>query len=131
MEKQGVSLIGAPTDIGAGARGARMGPEALRVAGIEESIAQFGIDVKDCGNVSGPANPWQTPIEGFRHLTEVVQWNQSLHDAIFAELQLERLPILLGGDHSLSIGSISAVARHCRMRQKKLRVLWFDAHAER
>ena len=107
-----------------------MGPEALRVAGIEESIAQFGIDVKDCGNVSGPANPWQTPIEGFRHLTEVVQWNQSLHDAIFAELQLERLPILLGGDHSLSIGSISAVARHCRMRQKKLRVLWFDAHAD-
>ena len=107
-----------------------MGPEALRVAGIEESIAQFGIDVKDCGNLSGPANPWQAPIEGFRHLTEVVQWNQSLHDAIFAELQLERLPILLGGDHSLSIGSISAVARHCRMRQKKLRVLWFDAHAD-
>ena len=107
-----------------------MGPEALRVAGIEESIAQFGIDVKDCGNVSGPANPWQAPIEGFRHLTEVVQWNQSLHDAVFAELQLGRLPILLGGDHSLSIGSISAVARHCRVRQKKLRVLWFDAHAD-
>ena len=130
MEKQGVSLIGAPTDIGAGTRGARMGPEALRVAGIEESIAQFGIDVKDCGNVSGPANPWQAAVDGFRHLTEVAQWNQSLHDAVFAELQLERLPILLGGDHSLSIGSISAVARHCRMRQKKLRVLWFDAHAD-
>ena len=107
-----------------------MGPEALRVAGIEESIAQFGVDVKDCGNVSGPANPWQAAIDGFRHLTEVVQWNQSLHDAVFAELQLGRLPILLGGDHSLSIGSISAVARHCRMRQKKLRVLWFDAHAD-
>ena len=130
MEKQGVSLIGAPTDIGAGARGARMGPEALRVAGIEESITHFGIDVKDCGNVSGPANSWQAAIEGFRHLTEVVQWNQSLHDAVFAELQLGRLPILLGGDHSLSIGSISAVARHCRVRQKKLRVLWFDAHAD-
>ena len=107
-----------------------MGPEALRVAGIEESITQFGVDVKDCGNVSGPANPWQAAIDGFRHLTEVVQWNQSLHDAVFAELQLGRLPILLGGDHSLSIGSISAVARHCRMRQKKLRVLWFDAHAD-
>ena len=107
-----------------------MGPEALRVAGIEESITQFGIDVKDCGNVSGPANSWQAAIEGFRHLTEVVQWNQSLHDAVFAELQLGRLPILLGGDHSLSIGSISAVARHCKAHGRKLRVLWFDAHAD-
>ena len=125
-----VSLIGVPTDIGAGTLGARMGPEALRVAGIAQAIAQFGLEVKDCGNLVGPANPWQVAVNGFRHLPEVVQWNRLLHDAIVAELQDGRLPIMLGGDHSLAIGSISAVARHCRDQGKKLRVLWFDAHAD-
>ena len=100
------------------------------VAGLGEAIAQFGIHVKDCGNIAGPANPWQPAVGGFRHLPEVTRWNQSVHDAVFDELLNDRLPILLGGDHCLSIGSISAVARHCRLRKKKLRVLWFDAHAD-
>ena len=130
MNKTAVSFVGAPTDIGAGTPGSRMGPDALRVAGIAEAIAQFGIDVRDCGNVSGPANPNHPAIDGFRHLPEVVEWNRALHDVIYAELNDGRLPILLGGDHSLAIGSISAVARHCRERNKKLRVLWFDAHAD-
>ena len=125
-----VSLIGVPTDIGAGTRGASMGPEALRVAGIREAIAQFGLTVRDCGNLAGPANPWQRAVNGFRHLDEVVQWNRLLHDAMFAELQAGYLPIMLGGDHCLGIGSISAVSRHCRSLKKNLRVLWFDAHAD-
>jgi arginase len=125
-----VSLIGAPTDIGAGARGASMGPEALRVAGIREAIAQFGLTVKDCGNLQGPANPWQPAVNGFRHLNEVVQWNQLLHDAMLAELDAGHLPVMLGGDHCLGIGSISAVAKHCKAAGKKLRVLWLDAHAD-
>ena len=130
MIRQGVRLIGAPTDVGAGSLGSRMGPEALRVAGIAQAIEQFGIEVRDCGNVAGPANPWQPAVDGFRHLPEVVLWNRLLHDAVYKELKADRLPILLGGDHSLSIGSISAVARHCRERSRKLRVLWFDAHAD-
>jgi arginase len=125
-----VSLIGVPTDIGAGTRGASMGPEALRVAGIAQAIAQFGIDVRDCGNLQGPANPWLPAVNGFRHLAEVVAWNQLTHQAVFTELQAQRLPIMLGGDHCLAIGSISAVARHCKAQGKKLRVLWFDAHAD-
>ena len=126
----GVSLIGVPTDVGAGTLGARMGPAALRVAGVAQAIAQFGIDVKDCGNLQGPDNPWAAAVNGFRHLPEVVEWNQRLHDAMYAELRVGRLPIMLGGDHCLAIGSISAVARHCRDTSKKLRVLWFDAHAD-
>ena len=126
----GVSLIGVPTDIGAGMLGARMGPAALRVAGLSQAIAQFGVDVKDCGNLDGPMNPWQDAVDGFRHLPEVVKWNQLLHDAMYAELKDGRLPIMLGGDHCLGIGSISAVAKHCRETGKKLRVLWFDAHAD-
>lgn len=125
-----VSLIGVPTDIGAGARGASMGPEALRVANIASVLASHGLDVADRGNLSGPANPWLPPVDGYRHLDEVVQWNRSLHEAVYAELGLGRMPIVLGGDHCLGIGSISAVARHCRETGKKLRVLWLDAHAD-
>ncbi|UFS57276.1 arginase [Comamonadaceae bacterium M7527] len=127
---QGVSLIGAPTDIGAGTRGASMGPEALRVAGIAQAIANFGIDVKDTGNLTGPPNPFADPVNGYRHLNEVAQWNQSLHNAVFAELRAQRMPVVLGGDHCLGIGSISAVAKHCQAVGKKLRVLWLDAHAD-
>jgi arginase len=126
----GVSLIGVPTDIGAGTLGARMGPEALRVAGLHQAVARLGVDVKDCGNLAGPANPWQAAVNGFRHLPEVVQWNELLHAAVYQELSGGRLPMVLGGDHCLGIGSISAVARHCRARGQKLRVLWLDAHAD-
>jgi arginase len=107
-----------------------MGPEALRVAGIREAIAQFGLEVKDCGNLQGPANPWLPAVNGFRHLNEVAEWNCLLHEAMYAELSAGQLPVMLGGDHCLAIGSISAVARHCRDAGKKLRVLWFDAHAD-
>jgi arginase len=63
-------------------------------------------------------------------LGEVTEWNLAVHDAVHGELTESRMPILLGGDHSLSIGSISAVARHCRETGRKLRVLWLDAHAD-
>jgi len=125
-----VTLIGAPTDIGAGARGASMGPEALRVANIGPTLEGLGLSVHDRGNLIGPANPWLPPVDGYRHLPEVVIWNQLVHDAVLAELSDQRLPILLGGDHCLGLGSIAAVARHCRDSGKKLRVLWLDAHAD-
>ena len=125
-----VSLIGAPTDIGAADRGASMGPEALRVAGLPQALRGRGLDVADRGNLSGPMNPWQPPREGYRHLPEVVAWNRAVMGAVRDELAQERLPVLLGGDHCLAIGSISAVAAHCRQKQRKLRVLWLDAHAD-
>lgn len=125
-----VTLIGAPTDIGAGARGASMGPEALRVANIGPILESHGLAVRDRGNLVGPSNPWQPPLQGYRHLPEVAAWNRLVHDAVYAELCDGRLPILLGGDHCLGLGSISAVARHCRDTGKKLRVLWLDAHAD-
>ena len=128
--KPTISLIGAPTDIGAGARGASMGPEALRVAGLQATLESHGLQVFDSGNLTGPANPWQPPVDGYRHLAEVVAWNTRVHEAVYAALKRGHLPILLGGDHCLGIGSISAVARHCREAGKKLRVLWLDAHAD-
>ena len=125
-----VSLIGAPTDVGASTRGASMGPEALRVAHLRRMLESQGVEVLDRGNLQGPGNPELAPVDGYRHLAEVTAWNRAVHDAFHAELAASRLPILLGGDHSLAIGSISAAARHCREIGRELRVLWFDAHAD-
>ena len=125
-----ISLIGAPTDVGASVLGCRMGPAALRLAGLQESLERFGSEVHDCGDVTGPDNPGAFAVDGYRHLAEVTAWNHAVFDAVYAELVGGRLPIMLGGDHCLAIGSISAAARHCRETGKRLRVLWFDAHAD-
>lgn len=125
-----VSLIGAPTDIGAGHRGARLGPDALRIAGIGEALAASGMDVLDRGNLDGPRNPWAAPVEGYRHIAEVTEWNRIVMEAVLAELRGGRMPIMLGGDHCLGVGSITAVARWCREAGRKLRVVWLDAHAD-
>jgi arginase len=130
MLQTSLSLIGAPTDIGAGDRGASMGPEALRVAGIAQALVARGLGVVDRGNLSGPFNPWQPPLDGYRHLAAVVEWNRAVMHAVSGELAANRLPILLGGDHCLAIGSITAVAKHCREKGLKLRILWLDAHAD-
>lgn len=125
-----VRLIGVPTDVGAGARGASMGPEALRVAGLAQALRARGLIVHDDGNLAGPPNPWQPPVDGYRHLPEVLAWNVAVRDAVACALRAHELPIVMGGDHSLAIGSIAAVAEHCRRCQKSLRVLWLDAHAD-
>ena len=125
-----IALIGAPTDVGAGDRGASMGPEALRVAGLTEALRDRGLQVVDRGNLAGPSNPWQPPVDGYRHLDEVVAWNRLVMGAMHDELEGGHLPILLGGDHCLAVGSITAVARWCRERNKTLRILWLDAHAD-
>ena len=130
MVQQRVALIGAPTDIGAGHRGASMGPEALRVAGIAEALRARGVTVEDRGNLSGPMNPWQPPVDGYRHLPQVVEWNRVVMQSVEAELDAGHLPVLLGGDHCLGLGSITAVSRWCRRNGKTLRVVWLDAHAD-
>lgn len=125
-----VGLVGAPTDVGAGERGGSMGPEALRVAGLRAALEALGLPVVDRGDLDGPPNPLQPPREGYRHLDEVVAWCQAVRDEVAASLDAGEVPLLLGGDHSLAIGSIAAVARHCRRRGKSLVILWLDAHAD-
>lgn len=125
-----LQLIGAPTDIGASVRGAGMGPDALRVADIASVLAKLGFAIVDRGNLAGPATPWTAPQDGLRHLDEVIAWNRSVYDAVDQALGAGQLPILMGGDHCLAIGSISAVAWHVRRRRQKLRVLWLDAHSD-
>ena len=90
-------LIGAPTDIGASTRGAGMGPDALRVAGLAHTLASLGFEVIDGGNLAGPGTPWEVPAEGLHHLPEVIEWNRLVHDAVDQALQARQLPVLLGG----------------------------------
>jgi arginase len=125
-----LELIGAPTDVGASVRGAGMGPDALRVAGLPEALARQGFTVIDRGNLAGPATPWTAPANGLRHLDEVIAWNRSVYAAVDTALGTGHVPLMMGGDHCLAIGSISAVARHCRYAKKKLRVVWLDAHTD-
>ncbi|MES2912464.1 MAG: arginase [Pseudomonadota bacterium] len=125
-----ISLIGAPTDVGASTRGAGMGPDALRVAGLVEALRAGKLDVTDLGNLAGPPNPWTQAVAGVRHLDEVIAWNRAVFDAVNSALSAGQTPLLMGGDHCLAIGSISAVARHCRQQGKQLRVIWLDAHTD-
>lgn len=129
-ESRSIRLIGAPADAGAGERGAAMGPEALRVAGIGPALERLGHAVDDHGDLRGPAHPGRTREGGYRHLDEVVHWCTAVRDAARASLAAGDLPIVMGGDHSLSVGSIAAVAAHCAEHERPLTVLWLDAHAD-
>jgi arginase len=107
-----------------------MGPDALRVAGLLEALQAQGHTVVDRGNLAGPPTPWLPAQGGLRHLPEVIAWNRSVFDAVSQALDAGHTPLLMGGDHCLAIGSISAVARHCRAAGKNLRVIWLDAHTD-
>jgi arginase len=125
------TLIGLPCDVGASRLGAAMGPDALRVAELGLALERVGVSMRDLGNLAGPPNPrGERDAQGMRNLAECLAWSQIAHDAVLRVLQQQRLPIMLGGDHSLAMGSISAVARHCRTQGKQLRVLWLDAHSD-
>lgn len=125
-----IALIGAPTDAGAGLRGASLGPEALRVAGLVQALRHQGLRVEDRGDLAGPINPQHPPREGCRHLQEVDIWVQLVADAVQECLAWGQLPVLMGGDHSVAIGSVAAVASHCARQGRPWHVVWLDAHAD-
>lgn len=126
----GIALVGAPTDVGASVRGSSLGPEALRVAGIHTALAELGYRVEDHGNLVGPANPQAAPAAGYRHLNEVTNWCTGVRDAVGSALAEGLMPVLLGGDHSLAMGSIAAARAHCDHTDRLLAVLWLDAHTD-
>ncbi|MBK9082670.1 MAG: arginase [Rhizobiales bacterium] len=133
-DRRRIALIGAPVDEGAGAAGALMGPAALRVAGLPAMLAELGCDVEDRGDIARPA-PVESGLDADAHAKSrnaglIAGWTRAIHDATYAALREGRFPLVLGGDHSLSMGSVTAVARHCRETKRKLAVLWLDAHAD-
>ena len=128
--ERSIGIIGVPMDVGASRRGTNLGPEALHIAGIADAFSTLGHTVVDRGFVEGPRNPNSAPVNGYRHLDEVNAWCSNIHTSVYDTLTAGETPLILGGDHSLSIGSISGVAQHCAENAKPLSILWIDAHAD-
>lgn len=126
-----VGILGVPLGYGAGMAGVDMGPAALRVARLTERIAQLGYQVEDRGDLhlERPRSPAQ-PSDKLKYLPEISKACEQVAAEVQAILQAGELPIVLGGDHSIAIGSISGVAAHCREREQTLGLIWFDAHAD-
>ncbi|ASS73957.1 arginase [Tumebacillus algifaecis] len=122
-----VSIIGVPMDLGQGRRGVDMGPYAIRYANIKERIERLGRTVKDQGNINVPTAETET-IENqkLKYLPEVARVSEDLAAKVGDVVRQGHFPIILGGDHSISIGSIAGVTQHI----KKLGVIWFDAHGD-
>jgi arginase len=123
-------LIGAPVDSGKKRRGCLMGPDAYRVAGLSEALSDLGHSVTDLGNLA-PAKV-DTPKEAPGHLhepAETIGWTTTLAQAAEEAMQTG-LPIFLGGDHSLSLGSVTGVANYAASAGRPQFVLWLDAHSD-
>ena len=124
-------LIGAPVDSGKARQGCLMGPDAYRVAGIGDAIKELGHEVHDMGNLS-PA-PAKAPASLPSHLVcpdETIGWTETLMAAAQDALNKGGLPIFLGGDHSLSLGSVAGAARYAATQNRPLFVMWLDAHSD-
>ncbi len=125
-----LALIGVPCDAGTDIRGASLGPQALRLAGLPQALGDLGAVISDTGDIAGPQNSEAAPASGCRNLKSVSTWCRLIQEQVYSALKEKKLPIILGGDHSLSMGSIKAVARHCQDQNKPLYVLWLDAHTD-
>jgi arginase len=129
-----VVVIGVPIDAGASRPGAVMGPTALRLAGLVESLRELDVAVEDRGDLPTPA-PVAAPLgeelaEKARNLPEIAAWSRLVSERTYAVARDGAFPLVLGGDHSLSMGSVNGVARHAREIGRPLFVLWLDAHAD-
>jgi arginase len=131
MRQSHIAVIGAPMDLGAGRRGVDMGPSAVRLAGLQEKVAALGYHVEDLGNVrvdqpeSLPAGPAHA-----RYLPQIAQTCARLADLVDQAAGASKVPLILGGDHSIAIGSVAGMSRHFHRRDRKLGLLWIDAHAD-
>ncbi len=124
-----IALIGVPLQTGTHMRGCAMGPAALRCADLAETLSGLGFTVRDTGDVE-VGNSGATPSEEVSRPVEMAAWTRAIDARGFEVLSSGALPIFMGGDHSMSMGSINAVARYARDQGRDLVVLWLDAHAD-
>jgi arginase len=126
-----IRIIGVPMDLGQSRRGVDMGPSALRVAGLQSRLKQLGHQVEDMGNV-----PVKQPEEQHygerraKYLNEIAETCRGLAEIVQRTLDEGYMPLVLGGDHSLAIGSTAGAASHFRKQSKRIGYLWLDAHGD-
>lgn len=118
-------------DLGAGRRGVDMGPSAIRIAGLNQAIALLGFEVTDAGNVHvHPPEAVEEMNPRARYLSQIAAAVEELAVMTEAALDEDALPVVLGGDHSIAIGSVAGLAAHHRKRNKRVGMIWLDAHAD-
>ena len=131
MRHSHIAVIGAPLDLGAGRRGVDMGPSAVRVANLDGRLRELGYQVEDLGNVavvqreSQPEGPAQA-----KYLPQITDTCTRLAEMVQGVLGVGKFPIVLGGDHSIAVGTVSGVSQHLRERGEKLGMIWIDAHTD-
>ena len=127
-----IALLGIPIEIGASQAGTLMGPAALRTAGIARVLEQLGLTVEDHGDLARPAaiaSDSPTPANA-KYYDEIKSWVRALSERAWSLAGSGAIPIFMGGDHSLSMGSVNGVARYWDEQDRPLFVLWLDAHAD-
>lgn len=122
-----ISIIGVPMDLGADRRGVDMGPSAIRYASLQEKLTVLGYEVEDRGNLQVPTpESYDAGARQLKYLREVRAVNEELAQALDQVVREGRFPLVLGGDHSIAIGTIAGVARH----HQRMGLIWFDAHGD-
>jgi arginase len=132
MSSAKIALIGVPLDLGAGRRGVDMGPSAVRVAGLGKRLTSLGFDVTDLGNVQVPqaeSLPDHGPAEA-KFLPEIAAACTCLAELVSNALRDGQMPLVLGGDHSIAVGTVAGISNFYRAQKQKIGLLWIDAHAD-
>jgi len=131
MSDRKVTVIGVPLDLGAGRRGVDMGPSAFRVADIDQRIRELGYEVEDAGDVAVEIAETREPGDPhLKYLKEIREVCESLRERVGGALEAGALPVVLGGDHSIAMGTIAGLSRHFGHRGERIGLIWFDAHAD-
>lgn len=127
MQKN-MSIIGVPMDLGQSRRGVDMGPSAIRYAGVMERLESLKYNINDLGDVSVsyPDSKDNVQEGNLRNLQQVSESNRTLAEMVDEEIVKNRFPLVLGGDHSIAIGSLAGIAKH----YENLGVIWYDAHGD-
>jgi len=131
MNSQHCCLIGAPVEAGTHLPGCVMGPDAFRTAGLVRAISELGHKVTDFGNLSVTDAPdFRHNNPHVHHLGEVTSWANLLRDTAYEQAKACDLPIFLGGDHSIALGTVAGMAKHAGENNRPQFVLWLDAHPD-
>ncbi|HMN48523.1 MAG TPA: arginase [Ignavibacteriaceae bacterium] len=129
--KQTVTIIGFPMDLGSGRRGVDMGPSAMRIAGLENKLEQLGYKVEDTGDISIEIMERQKlDNPKLRYIDEILKTSKVLAARVEKVLEQKKFPLCLGGDHSMALGTIAGVSSYCKKNKLSLGVIWIDAHAD-
>ncbi len=128
---QAIRILGVPLDLGQSRRGVDMGPSAVRVAGLQARLEALGHSVQDGGNIAvAIAEMQHSGDQNAKYLTSITATCISVAELVLETLAAAQMPVILGGDHSVAVGTVSGVAEYFRRKQQKIGLIWMDAHAD-